>query len=434
MTERERQLRDALMRAHTAVEQMLETPSAERNAEWDEAFDRAEAEITRLEADIERESRHAERQERLSQPVNAGDAAGMMVGDDAANGRSETNNALREYLMHGTGGQSVNMGDGSTERGFVLNLQPSGLYRATGAEHNDAIRNRALSSVTDAQGGYTVGDEAITRWVQAQADFNEMRNFAEVISTTGGADWPWPTLNATGRKGSLLAENTKAPARADLTFGQVVMKAYKYTSGTMLVPNELFEDSDLPIDAIVAADTSEVIARIQNEHYTTGDNSSKPQGAVTGGHTAAGTLTLASGSALTWERLVDIESTLPEAYLPNARFFMNRKTRAIIYKMKDSDGLPLFRRDPANPRGGQVLGYDIALLSEMDDMGANKKPIMFGDGRALKIREVRQVVLRRLLEVYAEADQIGYVAFARSDSRVVDAGTHPLLVVSQTAA
>jgi hypothetical protein len=41
------------------------------------------------------------------------------------------------------------------------------------------------------------------------------------------------------------------------------------------------------------------------------------------------------------------------------------------------------------------------------------------------------VRVRRLVERYADIDQIGFVAFMRSDSKVLNAGTNPLKYLIQ---
>ena len=46
--------------------------------------------------------------------------------------------------------------------------------------------------------------------------------------------------------------------------------------------------------------------------------------------------------------------------------------------------------------------------------------------RYYKIRDVGVLRLRRLDERYAEKDQVGFLAFLRSDSRLLNAGQNPI--------
>ena len=41
------------------------------------------------------------------------------------------------------------------------------------------------------------------------------------------------------------------------------------------------------------------------------------------------------------------------------------------------------------------------------------------------------MTVRRLVELYAETDQVGFIGFERVDSNLLDAGTHPLNVLVQ---
>jgi len=59
-------------------------------------------------------------------------------------------------------------------------------------------------------------------------------------------------------------------------------------------------------------------------------------------------------------------------------------------------------------------------------MAANAKSILFGDLSKYQIREVTDVVMLRLNERYAEAHQVAFLAFQRSDGDLVDAGTNPV--------
>ena len=51
----------------------------------------------------------------------------------------------------------------------------------------------------------------------------------------------------------------------------------------------------------------------------------------------------------------------------------------------------------------------------------------------LTVRDVQDVLLLRLEERYAEYLQVGFIAFARMDGKLVDAGTHPIKYYQNSA-
>ena len=69
----------------------------------------------------------------------------------------------------------------------------------------------------------------------------------------------------------------------------------------------------------------------------------------------------------------------------------------------------------------------------MAAMAANAKSILFGDFTRYYVRIVLGMQLMRLVERYADALQIGFLAFMRADGNLLDAGTHPIVYYSNSA-
>jgi HK97 family phage major capsid protein len=55
---------------------------------------------------------------------------------------------------------------------------------------------------------------------------------------------------------------------------------------------------------------------------------------------------------------------------------------------------------------------------------------VFGDLSKYKIREVRDIQVLRLVERYADYHQVGFLAFARYDGDLLNAGTAPVKAFS----
>ena len=66
-------------------------------------------------------------------------------------------------------------------------------------------------------------------------------------------------------------------------------------------------------------------------------------------------------------------------------------------------------------------------------MASNAYPAVFGDLTKFKVRRVAgDVTVLRLAERYADYLQVGYIAFLRADSNLVDAGTHPVATLQNS--
>ena len=64
-------------------------------------------------------------------------------------------------------------------------------------------------------------------------------------------------------------------------------------------------------------------------------------------------------------------------------------------------------------------------------MAAGTKSIAFGDFKAYHVRTIEGVTVKRLVERYADYDQVGYVAFARFGGNLMD--TEAIKVITQAA-
>jgi len=78
----------------------------------------------------------------------------------------------------------------------------------------------------------------------------------------------------------------------------------------------------------------------------------------------------------------DVIAKLPTKYLANAKWKMNRKTRATLAKVRDTDGKPVFKRNMIEGGVDRIAGYPVVLDDTMPDIDADSLPIIFGDLKA----------------------------------------------------
>lgn len=286
---------------------------------------------------------------------------------------------------------------------------------------------RALGVGTDTAGGYTVPEDFLRELEIAQLAFGGMMQVARKLRTDSGADLPIPTTNDTSNKGAILAENT-ATGEQDVLFGQVVMGAYKYTSKMVKVAQELMEDSAFEMASFLGGALGERLARIKNEHCTTGTGASQPRGAVTGSFLGK---TAASATAITDLELTDLIHSLNPAYRAQAVLMWHDNTLKAVKKLVDSQGRRLWQPNLAAGEPATFDSYQYVINQDMPAMTTGQKTILFGNFSKYIIREVRGMRLKRLDERYAEADQVAFVAFERFDGEIVDAGTHPIVHLIQ---
>lgn len=381
--------------------------TSEEDAKYNKIFDDAQA----LQKTIEAEERQANILATLN---DARDQRKQETGEDPEQRRVAFVNMLR-----------VGAADMAPEQRSLL----------TPANPN-AAEFRAQSVGTNSAGGYVVPQGFYADVIAAQKWFGGMFSCgAKLINTNSGNDLPVPTANDTGNVGAILAENTQTSTQ-DITFANVTLKAFKYSSNLILVSYELLQDAGVDIEAFLVQKIAERLARIQNTHFTVGTGSSQPRGVVidaTLGKTGANGQT----TSIIYNDLVDLKYSVDKAYRQNAKWMMNDSTMKALLKLVDGQSRPLFYSYTGGSlQSGEadtLLGNPIVINNDIADMATSAKSVLFGDFSNYWIRNVMSMMLMRLTERYADYGQVGFLAFMRADGRTVDAGGHPIKYYANSA-
>lgn len=290
---------------------------------------------------------------------------------------------------------------------------------------------RAQSVGTPSAGGYLVPQGFVNKLERAMKDFNGVRKVAEIIRTDNGQALPWPTVNDTTNSGTLLSENA-AVAEVPVTFGQTSFAAYKFTSGLVLVSAELDADSAIDMTETVGSLIGERLGRGQATYFTTGTGVNQPGGIVTG---AALGVTAASMTAIAADELFSLYHSVDPAYRddPSCGWMFHDNIAMTIRKLKDAQGRYLLDMDALrNGMPETLLGKPYTVNQAMaSTVATTNKTILFGALSKMKIRDAGPIRIRKFVERYGDYDQVGFVAFARSDSKVLNAGTSPIKYLQQ---
>jgi HK97 family phage major capsid protein len=386
--------------ARAKLDEIKDDTSAERAAEIEAEHDRAMADYDKLEARIGREAALEARESAL----NAADDR-RPNGEDRAvnpkgNEKSEVekfDEAFRSFVKFGEGSLT-------TEQRTILKRTES----------------RAQSVGTNTLGGYLVPDQFQAELIKSLKAWGPMLDpgVTRVLSTASGASMTWPSMNDTANVGALIAENQQV-SLAEVSFGTKSLDAYKYTSGVVLISDELLQDAVMNSEEIVRDAMGERIGRIGNTHLTTGDGASKPNGIVT----ASGLGVTGAATTVSFDNLIDLEHSIDPAYRsdPSVRWMFNDGTLKAFRKLKDGDGNYIWQ--PADVKAGtpsQILGYSYVINQAVADIGTGAKSVTFGAMNKYIVRLVKEFAIKRLVERYADYGQVGFIGFTRLDGELMD--------------
>ncbi|SCX93927.1 phage major capsid protein, HK97 family [Nitrosospira sp. Nl5] len=294
-----------------------------------------------------------------------------------------------------------------------------------------AIRN-AMSTTTTTEGGYTVPSEVAAMVIDKLKAFGGMREVASILTTETGVNMNWPTSDGTADVGAIVGQNTAVNA-ADITFGTIGLNPFYYTSNKIALPLELIQDSAIDVVAYVVDRLATRIARIQNTHFTTGAGTTLPDGVIPKSSTGK---TGTTGQTLTviYDDLVDLKHSVNRAYRKNARFMMNDLSVAVVSKLKDTTGRPIWVPSVVVDAPDTLLGFPVAINDDVAVMAANAKSIAFGDLSKYTIRDIANTtVLRRFDDsAFALSNQVGFCGWTRSGGNLLDTAAVKLYVNSAT--
>lgn len=296
-----------------------------------------------------------------------------------------------------------------------------GLSELTQEEKQVMAELRAQAAGTDNKGGYTVPKEMQARIVEQMKAYGGISSVAQILNTADGHTIMWATADGTTEEGELIGENVAATEQ-DIEFGSAELGAKKLSSKIIRVSNELLQDSGVDIEAFLASRIAQRIGRAEARYLIQGTGLGSPaqpkglQASVTGVTQAA------AATAVTWQDLNALIHSVDPAYrnVGNTRLAFNDNTLKALKEMVDGQKRPLWLPDVAGVAPATILGHQYVIDQGIADIGASAKFAYFGDFSRFIIRRVSGMTLRRLVERYAEFDQVGFLAFHRFDCVLED--------------
>lgn len=298
------------------------------------------------------------------------------------------------------------------------------LFNDQPLSREDCVRqSRAMNPLDGSAGGFIVAPVFQTSFEAAMLEYDNLRNVAQVVRTDTGANMFWPTSNDTGNSGEWLAVGGTV-TNQDMTVAGQQWGAHTISSKSVKVDRTLLQDSAFNLPAMIGQALGERIGRGMATAHTTGNGVGQPTGIVTSAYLGK---TAASSTQVTFDEIMDLTGAVGTAYAGRASFMMHRLVKIAIRKLKDGQGRYLWEPSTQVGMPDSILGYPVLENSNMaSSLATGNKIMLFGDLSYYKIRDVAGVTIQRLVEKYAETNQDAFIAFARTDGMLLDAGTHPV--------
>ncbi len=288
------------------------------------------------------------------------------------------------------------------------------------------VRN-ALSIGTDANGGYTVPDEFHRQLVKSLEENNVFRGLAKVITTNSGTR-TIPIAADNGR--ASWVEEGNAIAESDMTFSVQTLSAYKLAC-LVKVSNELLNDSAFDIGAHIAERFGVRFGNAEEDAFINGrgvsadptTTPSEPTGILTTLSTPS--LTTADSGTITFDDVYKLYYALKSPYRKKAKFLCNETALLKLMLLKDGNGQYIWKPGIEIGKPDTVLGHEIVTSTYMPSLEGNttndagKKVLLFGDFSYYWIADRTNRTMKRLNELYAVTDQVGFIGTQRVDGKLI---------------
>ena len=285
----------------------------------------------------------------------------------------------------------------------------------------------ALSVGVNENGGFTVPDEFERQLIQGLEENNIFRTLAHTIHTNSGTR----TIPIATDSGSASwIEEGAAIQESDMSFAQETLSAYKL--GCMIkVSNELLNDSAFNIAAHIAQRFGVRFGNAEEDAFINGTGPSanpqttpsQPTGILTSLTASAGNTT-EDAVTVHFDNIYKLYYSLKSPYRRKASFLCNETLLLQLMLLKDKNdnyiwkpGLEVGKPDTILGRPIYTSGYMPALTGEAADAG--KKVLLFGDFSYYWIADRQSRTLKRLNELYAVTDQVGFIGTQRVDGKLI---------------
>ena len=274
--------------------------------------------------------------------------------------------------------------------------------------------SNVLTEGIDADGGYLVPEEYDTRLIEGLTEENVFRKLGTTITTSGERK-----INIAGTKpAAAWIDEGEALTWGDATFAQINLDAHKLHVAVK-VTEELLYDNAFGLEKYILRQFTKALANAEEDAFLNGSGVGQPLGLLAEEGGAEIGVTAASATDITYDELVDLVYKLKRPYRKNAAFLCNDQTLAVLRKLTDKNGRPLWSDSIQEGEPGRILGFKVYTSPYFPVITAGMPAIAFGDFSYYNIGDRGTRSFAELKELFAGNGMVGFLAKERVDGKLV---------------
>lgn len=265
--------------------------------------------------------------------------------------------------------------------------------------------------------GFFVPVGFVNKIEEALKFYGNMLQEGDTMETATGQQLPFPTDNDTTIMGELIGEGMQVSTQ-DVSIGQIMLGAYKFSTKMVKVSIELLQDSAFDLEGYLVKKFGIRLGRILNNKFTVGSGNNEPQGIITAATVGlSGSTTPAIGgndnasgypstalaqTTIGYIDLVNLEHSVDPLYRPGAKYMFHDSTLQYIKTLKDLYGRPLWAPGITAGDPDRINGYAYSINNDMAQLGAGNTVVAFGQLKKHLLRKVKDLTVLRLEERFAD--------------------------------
>lgn len=274
------------------------------------------------------------------------------------------------------------------------------------------IENRAEGNFTTGDNGAVVPKTIAKKVIMKAYDMSSILQNATKYNTKGQLSIP---VYNEGDDGIAMAYHDEFVELESKSGNFASIDLTNFLAGALCrISKSLVSNTDIDLENTVVNIMAEAIARFQERELLKGtDNKVEGLRGVELQHKCA------SASVITADDLIKLKNKVKKQFRKGAKWIMSNDTLTAIELLKDKNDRFIFREDVNGEFSGYILGYPVDVTDNMDDIGANKDVIFFGDFSGLALKQRADALeLQVLREKYATQHCIGVCAWLEFDAKV----------------
>ncbi len=425
-------------RAELATKAAALRAQSDRSTEDNEAYDLAINQIRDVDTEIEREERFLESEKRDADYMrrNGNSVAGATTAPTetrepwGSTDNGDTPKVVTLRMLE-NGGVSGRQGDHQGIRDHV-DIQAyrdkdfsafMGQLRSSHVSNGD-YSLRALQ-VDDADEGGTLvrPEQFVARLIQAVDDQVFIRGLATVFQVADATSLGAPSLDTDPADADWTVELGTGSEDTAMRFGKRSLTPHPMAK-RIKVSKALLRLAALGAESIVLGRLGYKFGITQEKGFLTGTGSNQPLGVFTasadGISTGRDVSTGNTTTAITFDGLIEAQFSVKGQYWPRARWLFHRDAIKLIAKIKDGEGRYMWEPAVRASEPDLLRGRPLTISEYAPNTFTTGQYVgMYGDFSNYWIADSMSMELQRLVELYAETNQIGFIGRLETDGMPV---------------